>query len=593
MLTCEQDASCSSIPEENAVARYDFISGAVPFACTGTLLNDQASDDAPYFLTANHCISSDDEARTVELFWSYRTTACNSGQLMESFRSTPTGATLLANDRPSDSALLSVIGALPTGVVFSGWDPNPRSASTAVFGLHHPGGGLPPDSTGFLRIANGNIADSSAICADSGLRGGYTVNWTSGLIEPGSSGSGIWATDNGVNHLIGVASCGPSTPSCDMTGPALYGRFSDFYPKIQQFLASGPGCTFSLSNTSQAFGYFGGTGSVAVVASPMCAWRAAVSDSWIAITSGGSGAGNGIVTFAVAANPSSSSRSATITIGGSVLTITEATNLPAHNGELALDGGVPSTAVGTGGGTLFGVNRLTPDAYPATITAVEIAFRFDSGVSDGQQLNIVVGANAGGSPDIDGVSLRTISAIISTGSGYNTIPVPPMTINGGDFVVGLTIAGEPGVFPLAVDRFTAPQHRSYVSLDGRRFVILDDLGPTFAGNLLIRALVNEGTGTCGGSITPTQQQFASSGGMATVNLTTGSCAWTASTTANWITVNPLSGNGSGSVSLTIQPNTAGGARAAAVTIAGQTFLVTESPGDTKPSISSLSADLNG
>ena len=593
VLACEQDASCSTAPEKNAVGRYDFISQDGEFLCTGTLLNDQASDDASYFLTASHCISSQSEANSVEVFWFYQTTACNSGLLRpDIYRSIPTGATFLATDMPSDSTLLSINGAVPSGVVYSGWDTNPRTAGTAVFGLHHPGAGLPPDLTASLKIANGHIADLTAGCI-TGLMKGYSVNWDSGAAEPGSSGSGLFTTDNGTDHLVGVLSCGPSNPTCEMTGPVLYGKFSDFYPKIQKFLQAGPGCAFTLSTNIQSFGYSGGTGAVIVAATPQCSWSAAVSDNWVAITSGASGSGNGTVAFAAAANPGSTPRTATITIGGQVVTIKEGVSSAAHNSELSVDDGVTDHVIGIPFATVFGANRLTPDAYPATLTAVEISFSPLSFLPTGTPFNVFVGTNPGGSPDIGGIQFKTVFSTVTSFTGFNVVSVPSTTITSGDFVVGFSTTGGTGLFPLSIDQSSPSKRQSYLSVDGKRFAILDDVDPAFAGNLLVRALVNEGTGTCGGSITPTQQQFASSGGMATVNLTTGSCAWTASTTANWITVSPPSGNGSAPVSLTVQPNTAGGARAAAVTIAGQTFLVTESPGDTKPSISSLSADLNG
>jgi hypothetical protein len=58
------------------------------------------------------------------------------------------------------------------------------------------------------------------------------ADWTSGLVEPGSSGSGLWSTDG--PFLIGVLSCGPVTPTC--ADFALYGKFSNFYPTAQTYM---------------------------------------------------------------------------------------------------------------------------------------------------------------------------------------------------------------------------------------------------------------------------------------------------------------------------------------------------------------------
>src|SRR5262249_38519621 len=81
-----------------------------------------------------------------------------------------------------------------------------------------------------------------------------------------------------------------------------------------------PPCTFSLGSTSTDIPASGGPGTVAVTANSgtnqsTCPWTSATSASWIAITSGASGSGNGSVTFNVAANSGTAGR-ATITIAG-------------------------------------------------------------------------------------------------------------------------------------------------------------------------------------------------------------------------------------------------------------------------------------
>jgi PKD repeat protein len=79
-------------------------------------------------------------------------------------------------------------------------------------------------------------------------------------------------------------------------------------------------CTYSLSTTSQSFGYAGGTGSVGVVAPSGCTWTTLSNAAWITVTSGASGSGNGNVGYSVAAN-SGSARSGTIAIADRVLTV--------------------------------------------------------------------------------------------------------------------------------------------------------------------------------------------------------------------------------------------------------------------------------
>ncbi len=82
-------------------------------------------------------------------------------------------------------------------------------------------------------------------------------------------------------------------------------------------------CTYSISPTSSSIAAAGGTGTVAVSAGTGCAWTAGSSASWVAVTSGSSGSGDGPVTFSVAANPGDA-RSGTLTIAGQTFTVTQA-----------------------------------------------------------------------------------------------------------------------------------------------------------------------------------------------------------------------------------------------------------------------------
>src|SRR5262249_8264699 len=94
---CEQDVMCSPAwsNESNAVARIVFSSGGSSYLCSGTLLADSDTTTViPYFLTANHCISTQTIASTLMSYWFYRSTACNSG-VLGPYKSLSGGAALL------------------------------------------------------------------------------------------------------------------------------------------------------------------------------------------------------------------------------------------------------------------------------------------------------------------------------------------------------------------------------------------------------------------------------------------------------------------------------------------------------------------
>jgi hypothetical protein len=83
------------------------------------------------------------------------------------------------------------------------------------------------------------------------------------------------------------------------------------------------GCTFSLSPTNSAFSSSGGTGTVNVTAGAGCAWTAISNNSFITITSGSSGTGNGSVGYSVAIN-TGGARNGTMTIAGQSFTVSQA-----------------------------------------------------------------------------------------------------------------------------------------------------------------------------------------------------------------------------------------------------------------------------
>ena len=232
VLNCEVDASCFADPEKNAVARILFNNNG-PRVCTGTLLNNLAQDETPYFLTANHCVDSQAIAQTVEAYWFYQTTSCNSGVLRNWVHTGP-GANLLATQGSNDFSFMRLQNSAPGGAYFSGWSSTAQSVGTPVFGLHHPDGYVPPSVPSYLRRATGSITDTNFNCL--GLVNGYDVGWTSGSTEPGSSGSGLF-TSNG-HYLVGVLSCGPLPPTCN-NPDAGYSKFANFYPQIRQYINSG------------------------------------------------------------------------------------------------------------------------------------------------------------------------------------------------------------------------------------------------------------------------------------------------------------------------------------------------------------------
>jgi lysyl endopeptidase len=233
--SCENDVTCH--PEWADAARgvslVEFVEDGSGFLCSGQLLNTVAQDFTPYFLTANHCISTNGGAASAEFFWLYQTSACNGNP--PSVHSVPTsdGATLVSTSPTSDYTLMLINGGLPDNLYWEGWTGNTVPDGTDSTAIHHPAGDYKRISFGFKEL--------SQICnQDAGTNAIKLVriHWTDGVTEGGSSGSGIFTDDT--QQLYGQLFFGPS--ACGV-GPSdlydCYGAFTNTYTKIKKFLAAG------------------------------------------------------------------------------------------------------------------------------------------------------------------------------------------------------------------------------------------------------------------------------------------------------------------------------------------------------------------
>jgi hypothetical protein len=82
-------------------------------------------------------------------------------------------------------------------------------------------------------------------------------------------------------------------------------------------------CTYSISPASADAGAGGSTGSLSVTARTGCDWTAISSVSWLSVTTGANGSGNGAVAFSVSANTGPQQRTGTISVGGQTFTVTQ------------------------------------------------------------------------------------------------------------------------------------------------------------------------------------------------------------------------------------------------------------------------------
>jgi lysyl endopeptidase len=230
--SCELDVVCYSqwSPESNAVARIAFTSGGSSFLCSGTLLADNIpATQLPFFLTANHCISTQASASSMTSRWFYRSTACDSG-VPGAAVTLGGGATLLYASDVTDTSFMRLNSTPPGGAVYAGWQVGSIPAlGASVTGIHHPGGDLQKISFGSLTSYDTCTPASAGqfTCRNASSVTGTFLEaaWSTGITEPGSSGSGIFL-DNG-HYLAGQLYGG--TSSCTSPGSDFYGRFDVAY----------------------------------------------------------------------------------------------------------------------------------------------------------------------------------------------------------------------------------------------------------------------------------------------------------------------------------------------------------------------------
>ena len=219
--------ACKSIPEcpRGAVARINFTAAdGASYLCSGTAINSGRSEfdnvDHPFFLTANHCVGSQSVAESVESRWHFEYQSCDGTVLNSGDTTLRGGADLVAQDPDTDGTLLRLRNALPAGACLAGWNAADGLASnTPVSSLHHPDGRA-------KAWAGGTIDDVGPAESDDGSLDVIGALWTEGGTSPGSSGAGLFVTnDGGEDELVGTL-VGGSSGGCSLD---FYGRFDRFF----------------------------------------------------------------------------------------------------------------------------------------------------------------------------------------------------------------------------------------------------------------------------------------------------------------------------------------------------------------------------
>lgn len=229
--SCNNDILCRASPPSgfintaNAVARMVFTKGGSSYLCTGTLLNNSNSPRKAMFYTANHCISTSGVANTLQTYWFYQASTCNGSTVNPGYRTLTGGSWLRYTNATRDVSLLELKSAPPAGAIYAGWNAGTLS-NVAIEGIHHPSGDVKKYSLG-TKIGNESLDGRGPF---------HKVQWSDGVTEGGSSGSGLFTVSSGNYQLRGGLYGGYSFCSAP-SDPDYYSRLSDVYTSLQPFLA--------------------------------------------------------------------------------------------------------------------------------------------------------------------------------------------------------------------------------------------------------------------------------------------------------------------------------------------------------------------
>jgi hypothetical protein len=180
--------------------------------CTGSLVNNTAEDETPYFLTANHCLGN---PSSWVYYFNHESSSC-SGSTGTTNQSV-SGGSLLVSSSGSDYALIELSSTPPASynVEYAGWDNSGIQPSSAV-GIHHPSGDV-------KKICFENDQPYQATSGSAQVW--YIDQWELGVTEPGSSGSPLFDQNHRIIGQLygGYAACSGSVNN----GQAdWYGRFN-------------------------------------------------------------------------------------------------------------------------------------------------------------------------------------------------------------------------------------------------------------------------------------------------------------------------------------------------------------------------------
>ena len=373
----------------------------------------------------------------------------------------------------------------------------------------------------------------------------------------------------------------PASASCTANFTALY---------------TPPACSIQPSSTSVSVTDIAGTAEFFLDApGPECSWSAQSNASWITFSTPPSGTGSGYLLLNIAGNSITSNRSGTISVAGQTLTVTQA----ASGGclyQLGTQQALVSAAASNGS---VGLNAI---GYSGCGTG---NFTSWQAMSQASWLQVTSGSPGNGGSGTVGYSIGQNTL---TTARTGTILIAGLTYTVTQEGAGATLALSPasasapasgGLESLqiteldkACDAWTAVSNQPWITItsgasgSGSGVVTYSvDANPGAARNGTLTVAgsaytINQaGGGSCTFSVAAASASAPAGGGTGSFGMTASGplCSWSAVSSASWLTVTSAQ-TGIGSTTVGYSAAATSTSRSATVTIAGQTFTVTQNVG---------------
>ncbi len=311
-------------------------------------------------------------------------------------------------------------------------------------------------------------------------------------------------------------------------------------------------------------------------------WTATCNQTWLTLNPS-SGSGNGSVTITAEANPSVSERTAIITVSASgvasqTITVTQITG----NAILSVSSSVLNIPAAEGSTTTFDI--ISNVSWSVVSDQTWLAVNSASGSGNGT----VTLTSAKNETTEERTAIVTVSApgvasqlvTITQAAGEATLLVSPLTLN---------VAASNG----STESFNVTSNISWTVVSNQSWLTVNPASGTANGTVAVSVEVNptnstrvaivtvsgssvssqtvtvtQAAGAATLTVSPSTIDIAAMGGDTTITITSNT-NWTVASDQSWLSANPVSGSGNGTVILTATKNSMANERNAIVTVTAE------------------------